>query len=233
MTACVAISMGILLVGGEAAHADDISVPEVIRLGNDARQKQGLAPLTENIVLDTSAQEKAQDMIAHDYFAHTSPQGKSPWYWIDKNKYDYHFAGENLAINFTDARDQQRAWMDSVTHRDNILSAKYAETGVAVAHGTINGHQTTVTVQLFASPIGYAVGAEQVVAPAQTQAAMPRIAGYASYSGTAWEQSNMTFVKWMLAMAPLLAMAVLDSMHVIRKRSELKHLFAVRAIRTH
>ena len=93
-------------------------------------------------------------MIDNNYFAHVSPQKKSPWYWIEKNEYDYTYAGENLAINFTNSEDQQKAWMDSPLHKKNILNPNYDEIGVAVKRGVVEGKETTVVVQMFGAQSG-------------------------------------------------------------------------------
>lgn len=143
---------GILLV--QTAVASEISPVKVIELTNEARTKEGIGLLLENEKLDGVAQDKIEDMFKHNYFAHFSPQGVSPWHWFDQNGYDYRFAGENLAINFTNAQSQQKAWMDSPTHRKNILNANYAEIGVAVKRGVINDQESTVTVQVFGLQAG-------------------------------------------------------------------------------
>lgn len=129
--------------------ASEITAKNVIQLINKERFSQGLDVLTENTVLDSAAQNKIGDMIKNDYFAHTSPGGVSPWHWIEKSGYDYKYAGENLAINFSSAEDQQRAWMTSSTHKKNILNPNYREIGVAVAEGRIDGETSIITVQLF------------------------------------------------------------------------------------
>jgi hypothetical protein len=134
--------------------ASGITSDVVVKLVNDARSSAQEKPLIENKKLDDIAKAKADDMIANNYFAHTSPQGKSPWYWFDSYGYDYKFAGENLAINFTDAESEQEAWMKSPTHRANILNSKYREIGVVVKEGVINGHKSTVTVQVFGTSVG-------------------------------------------------------------------------------
>jgi uncharacterized protein YkwD len=142
-------AMLFLVTPARSAFASNITADTVIKLSNAARAQAGEALLQPNDELTKAAQAKAQDMINNDYFAHVSPQGKSPWFWIDQSGYDYRYAGENLAINFTDPQDQQQAWMNSPTHRENILNQKYQDTGVAVAEGMINGHDSIVSVQLF------------------------------------------------------------------------------------
>lgn len=94
--------------------ASGIMPYDVIILANDARSASGLAPLRENSLLAQAAEQKARDMIKNDYFAHTSPSGVAPWHWIKQAGYGYHAAGENLAINYTDAKKQHEAWMKKI-----------------------------------------------------------------------------------------------------------------------
>lgn len=159
------------LLFGTAWAAGGIDPDTVIGLANKARFDRGLPELTENKQLMAAAKAKADDMIKNDYFAHTSPAGKDPWYWVKRSGYAYRAAGENLAINFTDAKEQQSAWMKSRTHRDNILNAQYQETGVAVVEGKIKGKNALVTVQLFGTPL--AVVADRQVSPIAKELPVP------------------------------------------------------------
>lgn len=138
----------IFICTGNIAFAD-IKPSEVILLVNEARIGSGVSALKEDPVLMKAAREKAADMTMLQYFSHISPNGVSPWHWFEKNNYDYKYAGENLAINFTSAEDQQRAWMQSETHKKNILNPNYREIGVAIKEGYVNGKPAVVTVQLF------------------------------------------------------------------------------------
>lgn len=122
---------------------------ELIDMVNKERIDKGLEPLKINDKLIQAAQQKAQDMIKNNYFAHSSPTGTSPWYWFDKIGYNYVAAGENLAKDFTDSKYLHQAWMNSPSHRDNILNDKYQEIGIAVIEGKINGRDTVLAVQLF------------------------------------------------------------------------------------
>jgi uncharacterized protein YkwD len=136
-------------VSVSGAQADTFSSTKVIDLVNQSRLEAGLNTLTENSKLTQAAQDKANDMIQNDYFAHTSPKGVTPWFWLKKEGYTPKSAGENLAINFTTAKSQHEGWMASKTHRDNILSPKYKEIGVAVVEGKIDGEKSLITVQFF------------------------------------------------------------------------------------
>ncbi|MCD6149466.1 hypothetical protein J7J13_01625 [bacterium] len=138
-----------LFANSQIVWAKEITAENVIELVNKERKSIGLDILTENYQLSRAAQEKSEDMISNNYFAHTSPNGLTPWHWIEKNEYDYIYAGENLAINFSSAENQHKAWMESLEHRKNIINSNYKEIGVAVKKGNINGKEAVVTVQIF------------------------------------------------------------------------------------
>ncbi|MEN9922227.1 MAG: hypothetical protein RL097_504 [Candidatus Parcubacteria bacterium] len=124
----------------------------VIDLTNEQRITNHEAPLQRNSVLDKAAQLKAEHMAKHQYFAHHSPDGVSPWYWFDQVGYIYAHAGENLAIHFTDSTEVVDAWMKSPTHRENIVGPQYLEIGVGTAKGVYQGYDTVYVVQLFGTP---------------------------------------------------------------------------------
>ncbi len=128
------------------------SKEEVIAQTNQLRNSLGFPKLAESPTLDAAASQKLQDMIDNQYFAHFSPNGISPWHWIEVNKYDYAYAGENLAIGFLSAPDTVSAWAQSLTHRANLLNPSYKEIGVAVAPAKIQNTEGILVVQLFGTP---------------------------------------------------------------------------------
>lgn len=134
--------------------AADLTKGAILDLINQERLNLDLKPLKENVLLAEAAKAKAEDMLQNDYFSHTSPTGSSPWYWVKRSGYSYQYAGENLAINYESAESQHQAWMKSPTHRANILSTKYTETGIAMVSGKLNGERATIVVQLFGAPRG-------------------------------------------------------------------------------
>lgn len=136
-----------------SAFVSDISRANIISLTNIERTGAGLPRLVENETLNRAAQLKLDHMIKNDYFAHNAPDGTTPWQWFEAAGYDYQHAGENLAMDFDYTANQHKAWMNSTTHRQNIMSSKYTEIGVATGAGRINGDMTTVTVQVFGTPI--------------------------------------------------------------------------------
>lgn len=124
----------------------------LIDLTNSNRLSESLDPLEFSPILASAAQLKANDMAQKSYFAHTSPEGKNPWYWFTESGYRFLYAGENLAVNFVDSEDVVRAWMNSQGHRANILNDKFSEIGIALAPGTYEGRETIYVVQLFGEP---------------------------------------------------------------------------------
>ena len=124
----------------------------VATLSNQNREINNLPNLAYNPLLEEAARLKAEDMALQGYFAHVSPVGIDPWYWIKKAGYSYEYAGENLAINFSDSADVTKAWMESPGHRANILNSHFTEVGVATVKGYVDGRETVFVVQMFASP---------------------------------------------------------------------------------
>ncbi len=128
-------------------------LPSVITLlTNNARANNQLAGVKMNNVLTLAAQTKAEDMASKGYFSHISPDGSEPWYWFDAVGYKYQYAGENLAVNFTDSEQLLKAWQNSPTHNLNLLGPRYTETGVGVATGMYQGREAVFVVQFLASP---------------------------------------------------------------------------------
>jgi hypothetical protein len=126
---------------------------QIIAQTNAKRSENGLAPLASNSLLASAASAKAADMFANDYWAHNSPSGKTPWSFISAAGYRYVFAGENLARDFTDPGSVVNAWMNSPSHRSNLLDKNFREIGVAVVSGELTGREGILVVQMFGSGV--------------------------------------------------------------------------------
>lgn len=131
-----------------------LSQKNVIDLTNKERfANGGLKPLKENYKLDLSAEMKLKDMFTKQYFEHISPSGVGVSDLAVQVSYDYIIIGENLAFGgFKDDKALVDAWMASPGHRANILNKHYSEIGVAVGHGTYEGHDVWMAVQHFGLP---------------------------------------------------------------------------------
>jgi hypothetical protein len=139
---------------------------------NIERQKAGLPILKFDERLYNAAAEKANDMVVNNYFEHISPTGVTPWYWIKKNNYIYSYAGENLAMDFFDSEELVTGWMNSRTHRENILGKNYKDAAVFLKKGTIEGSDTVVVVLMLGKQKVAAVATTQSL-PAQPLAVQP------------------------------------------------------------
>lgn len=131
--------------------SNTIAIQDLLTLTNQKRIENGQPPLTLNSQLTHAAQMKANDMFAKNYWAHIAPDGTTPWYFFKGSGYDYLYAGENLARGFDTAADVVNAWMNSPTHRENLLSPNYKEIGFAVEEGNLTGSDTILVVQEFGS----------------------------------------------------------------------------------
>jgi len=154
-------------------YAANISVDEVFRLTNQKRQEAGLPPLKLDSVLSQAAKNKGEDMLAKDYWAHVSPDGVEPWKFFLGAGYKYRYAGENLARDFSNAASAVDAWMASPSHRENMLSPKYEEIGIAVVEGDLAGVDTTLIVQFFGTRMA---GTSQVSPVAKKEEQRPSVA---------------------------------------------------------
>ncbi len=134
--------------------SSSITPEKIIELTNIERSNSNLGMLRENRLLSEAARQKAADMFAFNYWAHVSPSGRTPWAFFNDAGYKYQYAGENLARDFSDPQAVVTAWMNSPSHRENIVNSKYQEIGVAVVNGTLQGVETTLVVQLFGTPYG-------------------------------------------------------------------------------
>jgi hypothetical protein len=120
---------------------------EVFDASNQARKRFGAEPLNNNIQLMNAAQQKAEDMVQKRYFAHKSPDGAEPWDYFKKVDYSYELAGENLAITNESVDKVVDGWLNSISHRDNLLNTKFQDTGIGIAnYGKYKNYENTIVV---------------------------------------------------------------------------------------
>lgn len=126
-----------------------IAENEILNLTNRERSARGLREVALNEQLSEAARSKAKDMFSKNYWAHFAPDGTTPWYFIKNSGYSYLYAGENLAKGFSTSNDVVTAWMNSASHRENMLSDKYSDVGFAIAEGKLLGEDTVLVVEMF------------------------------------------------------------------------------------
>ena len=105
------------------------------RLVNEQRVQHGLNPLTIDADLSKKARIKSQDMKNNQYFSHNSPTYGTPFQMMQSLGISYRSAGENIAMGYSTAEAVVRAWMNSDSHRANILSNNYTSLGIGFDDG--------------------------------------------------------------------------------------------------
>ncbi len=127
-------------------------VQSLVDAVNLERESVGLAPLTTSPALSSDAEAYADRLIARDFFAHTDPlSGATLAARAKKSGYLFFKVGENLAAGQQDVESVMADWMDSATHRSNILDPDFTEIGIAVRDG---GRFGRYWVQEFGRPLG-------------------------------------------------------------------------------
>lgn len=157
------------------AYATNVSPTGLLTATNTQRTSNGKATLAANALLSAAAQTKAEDMVARDYWAHVTPDGKQPWWFITNAGYSYTSAGENLAYGFASSSDTVTGWMNSPSHKANLLSGSFTEVGFGIANSenfTGTGQQTIV-VAMYGAPQAAPVAAAKPAPKPQAPVAQP------------------------------------------------------------
>jgi uncharacterized protein YkwD len=136
----------------QISSESSLSVADILAKTNAVREENKVDRLTLEEKLQAAAQRKAEDMANNNYFAHTTPSGKTPWQWLNEENYAYQRAGENLAVNFENSSELVQGWMDSPLHKKNLLNGDFEEVGIGVAHGTYEGNDAVYIVEFYATP---------------------------------------------------------------------------------
>ena len=129
-------------------------VNEVLRLTNEFRAKNGLAPLKANSELDQTAQKYSQTMATGDFFSHTGKDNSTPWARAEKEGYKARTMGENIAAGQRSPQQVVQGWIDSPGHRRNMLNPNFTELGVGyfnLENDTGKTNYNTYWTQLFGS----------------------------------------------------------------------------------
>lgn len=120
---------------------------EMLKLLNESRAQNNLAPLKVDMELTNVARIKAQDMIDNNYFSHNSPKYGNPFDMMKSFGVKYVQAGENIAGNQS-VPNAENALMNSPGHRKNILSPDYTHIGLGIQKGGPYGNMFS---QMFIS----------------------------------------------------------------------------------
>lgn len=134
--------------------ASDINKNSLLKETNKERSSNKLKSFEINDQLVKAAQSKAEDMVKQNYWSHQTPEGKEPWVFIDKTGYKYYKVAENLAYGFSSSNSTVSGWMNSPTHKANILDSSFTDVGFGIANSTnYQGHgPETIVVAMYGQP---------------------------------------------------------------------------------
>lgn len=121
---------------------------DVVQLTNKEREKHGLKALAADWELSRLARYKSADMRDKNYFSHRSPTYGDPFSMMRSFGISYRGGAENIAAGQRTANEVVQAWMNSPSHRRNILNGSYTHMGSGYASGGAYGHYWT---QIFIS----------------------------------------------------------------------------------
>ena len=114
----------------------------MLELINKERMARGLRPLAPDPELTAVARKHSADMFARGYFAHDTPEGRSPFDRMRQDKVDFIAAGENLALAPT-VPVAHSGLMNSPGHRANILGKDFGRVGIGIMEGGMRGLMVT------------------------------------------------------------------------------------------
>ena len=108
-------------------------ISEILKLTNKMRSEKGLPALKLSEKLTEQACVRAEEVAWSGIHGHTRPGNKSYTTLFIENGYESGAVGENLGENFDSASDVCKAWKNSESHYNNILSKRYTDIGIGVA----------------------------------------------------------------------------------------------------
>lgn len=108
---------------------------EVFILVNEIRRVNNLPPFQWSEELAEVGAAHAEDMHDREFFAHDNPDGKSPFDRMSDSQIKYSFAAENIARDYIKPGEVVDGWMNSESHRANILNPKLSKTGIGFYGG--------------------------------------------------------------------------------------------------
>jgi len=132
-----------IVIAGTESGVPSNSVQDVLNLINSFRDAAKLNFLELDATLCEIAEIRAKEII--EKWDHTRPDGTNVTALASSYGLRYIFLGENIAKGQSSAKKVVEQWMNSKSHRDNILESFYSKTGIAV----INNNGILYWVQIF------------------------------------------------------------------------------------
>lgn len=177
--AIVLLTLSLVPTGKQSVlkYATELSHKALLAETNAQRSKNKVQNLEINEKLNKAAQAKALDMASRNYWSHKTPEGYDPWVFVDQAGYDYHKAGENLAYGFSNSLTTVLGWMNSPSHRDNMLDEAYTEVGFGFANAQSyqGSSEETIVVAIYGRPLTLGPHVASDARPLETSQSKPVI----------------------------------------------------------
>jgi uncharacterized protein YkwD/uncharacterized membrane protein required for colicin V production len=114
----------------------------MLELVNNERATAGLSPLAFDPEMTEVARRHSADMFKRGYFAHVTPENRSPFDRISEANISFLTAGENLALA-PSVQIAHAGLMKSPGHRANILRSSFGRVGLGIMDGGVHGLMVT------------------------------------------------------------------------------------------
>jgi hypothetical protein len=150
------------LVGGPVGLGRALAGQDLTGMTNADRVSRGLKALSTANDLQALAQQRADEMTRSGRLAHTTNLGSKVSGWQR--------LGENVGRG-PKLTDIETAFMNSPSHRENILDPSFTQLGVGV---TFDGTQYFYVAVIFRQPGGVATAAPPPTTPTTRAAAAPK-----------------------------------------------------------
>lgn len=197
-----------------------ITVAQVLARVNQERVSRGMPPYALNAQLTSAAQTQANDMSRSGKFGHIGSDGSTVFDRTARAGYGAYSWGRRVGENYAAYHDLSEAmsfWMNSRSHRENILHTVYREMGVGIAPVAEWGG--TIYVLTFGSepnvlPVFINDGASQTGSQNVTltlsdedvydsgnsisRVTQVQVSNDANFSGAVWQPFSMR-IPWVLA----------------------------------
>lgn len=135
--------------------AETIDPIDFIKEINAVRVQNGAQPLRLNATLMKAAKMRADVIMKYQNFSHQDPyEGIELLTVLPMLHYRYTYASENIGMGGVSAPDFVNGFMNSTSHRNNLLDPRLTDTGAAIVEGPYHQYYVNVAVQLFAIPGG-------------------------------------------------------------------------------
>ena len=149
----VLFAFSLNIVNADFQHTHNTHYLSIFSAVNQNRNMAGLQSVNMTERAMAAAQAKADEMVRLSEFRHSLSSGFALFDLVHSHGYSFFTAGENLALFYSNGAEAVEGWMQSPSHRSNILNDRFEEVGIGVAEGSWFGYDGTVYVLIMVQDI--------------------------------------------------------------------------------